>query len=177
MQRRSADRERSWVYKTLSSEGQVKSLQQFLSLQQSNFALTKTITFEMKLIASAAYLFSLTSIASSVIAAPAARSGSALDSFADDACTKNLSHIKDVANDGVQGTHCQSLKVIHRTDNTLYRNLAQSVLLSDFQNGCTAYVFSGPNCHDDSIIAQFTKDDDKCQSLQGYGESFQIRCE
>lgn len=119
----------------------------------------------------------IAALTASTYAAPASSSGSRLSSYADTTCNQELSYTTDAPNDGVQGTKCQSLKVMWHTDYTKYRDLAQSVQLSNFQDGCTAYVYSGPDCHNDAEIAHFTKDSTGCQTFQGFGESFQIRCD
>lgn len=118
------------------------------------------------------------SLAMAATAAPSARSGSKLFSYALGDCSSELGEVQDLPNDGVQGTPCQSFKILHRTDGTTYRNLAQSVKTVNIQSGCTAYAYSGPNCQDNQIILKVagSTSGETCHKLDGYAESVKVTC-
>jgi hypothetical protein len=117
-------------------------------------------------------------LASAAFGATLARSGSQLTSYALGDCTNELASVQDIANDGVQGTPCQTFKVLHRTDNTVYRNLAQSVKTVNIQKGCTADAYSGPNCAGSQQILKVAgpTNGEQCHKLDIYAESVKITC-
>ena len=118
------------------------------------------------------------SLAIAAMAAPSARSGSKLFSYGLGDCTSELGEVQDIPNDGVQGTPCQTFKVLYRTDDTTYRNLAQSVKTVNIQSGCTAYVYSGPNCASNQVILKVagSTSGEQCHKLDGFAESVKITC-
>lgn len=117
-------------------------------------------------------------LAMSALAAPNARSGSKLYSYAQNNCTSELGEVQDLPNDGVQGTPCQTFKVLYRTDGTKYRNLAQSIKTVNIQNGCTAYAYRAPNCVDSEVILKIdgSTSGEQCHQLDGTAESVKVTC-
>ncbi|PWN31398.1 uncharacterized protein FA14DRAFT_158768 [Meira miltonrushii] len=111
-------------------------------------------------------------------AAPSAKSGSQLFSYALSDCTVELGIVRDLPNDGVQGTPCQTFKALYRTDDTRYRNLAQSVKTINIQSGCTAYVYSGPYCPDNQVTLKVDglTSGEQCHELEDLAESVKVVC-